>query len=156
VDKKRCLVLLPIGVTRRRQGPTFLGIYQHILLPALQAIDIPLAVQRGDDMMRSGMTLHEGEQWLQNPHLVLADLTTTHSGVVHDLDLRQSLADRTILLSQQAADIPQRFDHYRRILYTLDEYHLRQFHQELTYHVHDILQPVPAAIHTLDDTRQSC
>lgn len=156
MDTKRCLVLLPIGVTRRRQGPTFLAIYQHILLPALQAIDIPLAIRRGDDVMRSGMTLPEGGQWLQNPHLVLADLTTTHSGVVHDLDLRQSLADRTVLLSQQAADIPQRFDHYRRILYTLDEDRLRQFRQELTYHVRDILQPAPSVIHTLDGARQSC
>lgn len=156
MDKKRCLVLLPIGVTRRREGPTFLAIYQHILRPALQAINIPLAIQRGDDMMRSGMTLHEGAQWLQQPHLVLADLTTTHSGVVHDLDLRQSLADRTILLSQQAADIPQRFDHYRRVLYTLDETGLRRFRRELTYHVRNILQPSPSVIPTLDDTRQSC
>lgn len=155
MDKKRCLVLLPIGVTRRREGPTFRALYQHILLPALQAIDIPLAIRRGDDVMRSGMTLHEGGQWLQNPHLVLADLTTTHSGVVHDLDLRQSLADRTILLSQQAADIPQRFDPYRRILYTLGEDRLRQFRRELADHVHEILQWAPSAIHTLDDPRQS-
>jgi hypothetical protein len=155
VDQKRCLVLLPIGVTRRQEGPTFLAIYQHILMPALQTLDIPLAVLRGDEVMRSGMTLHEGEQWLQNPHLVLADLSTTHSGVMHDLDLRQSLADRTILLSQQAADIPPRFDHYRRILYALGEEPLRQFQRELTLHVHEILQPAPPAIHTLDDARQS-
>lgn len=155
MDKKRCLVLLPIGVTQRREGPTFLAIYHHVLMPALQALGIPLAILRGDEVMRSGMTLHEGEQWLQEPHLVLADLTTTHSGVVHDLDLRQSLAGRTILLSQQAADIPQRFDHYRRILYALGEDRLRQFHRELTFHVHEILAIGTARDHVLDDARQS-
>lgn len=146
VDKKRCLILLPIGVTRRQEGPTFLAIYQHVLLPALQATNIPLAILRGDDVMRSGMTLYEGEQWLQNPHLVIADLTTTHSGVVHDLDLRLSLANRTILLCQQTMDIPPRFAHYRQILYTLSEDGLYQFQQELTTHVHDIIQPGSCAM----------
>ncbi|MCZ6874605.1 MAG: hypothetical protein O7G88_13930 [bacterium] len=154
MDKKRCLILLPIGVTRRQEGPTFLAIYKHVLIPALQAIDIPLSIFRGDEVMRSGMTLYEGGQWLQNPHLVIADLTTTHSGVVHDLDLRKSLADRTILLCQQMADIPPRFAHYRQILYTFSEHSLDPFHQELAAHVHDILRPTPPDIGAIDTSQR--
>ena len=109
VEKKRCLVLLPIGVTLRPESPAFLALYTHILLPALQVIDVPLDILRGDDLMRSGMSLAAGRLWLQEPHLVVADLTTGHSGVIHDLTLRDFLADRTVLLSQQAEDIPPCF-----------------------------------------------
>ena len=141
VETKRCLVLLPTSVTLRLEGPTFLAIYKHVLMPTLRATGIPLAILRDDEVMRSGMTLHEGRLWLQKPHLVLADLTTTHSGVVHDLSLRDFLADRTILLSQQVEDIPRRFARYRQIIYSLSEEGLTQLRQELQHHVREILSP---------------
>jgi hypothetical protein len=156
MEKKRCLVLMPIGVTRRQEGPTFAAIYQHVLVPALQATGFPLDIFRGDEVMRSGLNLSQGRLWLQEPHLVLADLTTCHSGVVHDLVLRDFLARRTILLSQQAADIPSRFTAYRRILYRLSEIGITQLRQELARHVGEILAtttPVAAypAGHGADD-----
>lgn len=135
MEKQRCLVLLPIGVTRRPASPTFLALYEHLLLPALQATGIPLEIFRGDEVMRSGLSLSDGQQWLQNPHLLIADLTTRHSGVVHDLDLRSGLADRTILLSQQAEHIPRRFAAYRQILYTCSDTGMAQLRRELRYHV---------------------
>ena len=139
MERKRCLVLMPIGVTRRKEGPTFTAIYQHILLPALQATGLPLAIFRGDEVMRSGMSLDEGRRWLQEPHAVIADLTTQHSGVMHDIALRDFLADRTLLLSQDAEDIPPRFHSYRRLIYTLSEAGIAQFRQELARHVDAIL-----------------
>jgi hypothetical protein len=132
---------LPIGVTLRQEGPTFLAIYTHILLPALHATGIPLAIFRGDEVLRAGLTLHDGRLWLHDPHLVLADLTTAHSGVLHDLRLRHGQADRTILLSQQAEDIPPQFATYRQILYTLSEAGIAQLYQALYAHVHAILCP---------------
>jgi hypothetical protein len=141
VEPKRCLVLLPIGVTLRQEGPTFLALYKHILLPALHATGIPLAIFRGDEVLRAGLTLHDGRLWLQDPHLVLADLTTAHSGVLHDLRLRHSQADRTVLLSQQAEDIPSQFAAYRQILYTLSDAGIAQLYQALYAHVHAILCP---------------
>jgi hypothetical protein len=139
MEKKRCLVLMPIGVTRRQEGPTFAAIYQHVLVPALQATGFPLDIFRGDEVMRSGLNLHQGRLWLQEPHLVLADLTTCHSGVVHDLVLRDFLAHRTLLLSQQAADIPARFTVYRRIIYCLSEAGIAQLRWEIAHHVGEIL-----------------
>jgi hypothetical protein len=147
MEKKRCLVLMPIGVTRRQEGPTFAAIYQHVLVPALRATGFGLDVFRGDDVMRPGISLYQGRLWLQEPHLVLADLTTCHSGVVHDLVLRRSLASRTILLSQREADIPARFATYRRIIYDLSEAGMVQLRQALAYHVGEILAaslPMPA------------
>jgi len=141
---KRCLVLLPIGVTRRKEGPTFEAIYRHLLLPALRATAWPLEILRGDEVMRSGMSLDEGRRWLQTPHVVLADVTTQHSGVIHDLTLRQSLADRTVLLSQDAADIPARFGAYRAILYNFTEAGMAHLRQALDQHVRDILAPAPS------------
>ena len=151
MEPKRCLVLLPIGVTLRQEGPTFLALYQHILLPALHATGIPLAIFRGDEVLRAGLTLHDGRLWLQDPHLVVADLTTAHSGVLHDLKLRHGQADRTILLSQQAENIPPQFASYRQILYTLSEAGIAQLYQALYAHVHAILcpamsLPVPAPV----------
>jgi hypothetical protein len=139
VKPKRCLVLLPIGVTLRTEGPTFLAIYKHVLLPALRATGIPMDIFRGDEVLRAGLTLHEGALWLHNPHLVLADVTTAHSGVLHDLRLRDFLADRTILLSQQAEDIPPQFAMYRQIIYTLSEIGIAQLSRALHAHVHAIL-----------------
>lgn len=147
MEKKRCLVLMPIGVTRRQEGPTFAAIYQHVLVPALQATGFALDIFRGDDVMRPGISLYQGRLWLQEPHLVLADLTTRHSGVVHDLVLRHFLAPRTILLSQREADIPPRFAAYRRIIYGLSETGMAQLRQELARHVGELLvmtTPVPA------------
>ena len=138
---KRCLVLLPIGVTLRTEGPTFLAIYKHVLLPALRATGIPMDIFRGDEVLRAGLTLHEGALWLQNPHLVLADVTTAHSGVLHDLRLRDFLADRTILLSQRADGIPPQFAVYRQIIYTLSEAGIAQLSRALHAHVHAILCP---------------
>lgn len=142
METKRCLVLMPIGVTRRKEGPTFEAIYQHLMLPALKATGWPLDIFRGDDVMRSGMSLDEGRLWLQNPHLVLADVTTQHSGVIHDLELRDFLADRTILLSQDEADIPTRFRSYRTILYTITEAGIARLQQALDQHLHEIFDPV--------------
>lgn len=139
VECKRCLVLMPIGVTRQKEGPTFAAIYQHVLLPALQATDLPLAIFRGDEVTRSGMSLDEGRRWLQEPHVVIADLTTQHSGVLHDIALRDFLADRTLLLGQAAEDIPPLFHTYRRLIYTLSETGIAQFRQELARHVGAIL-----------------
>ena len=139
MEKKRCLVLMPIGVTRRHDGPTFAAIYQHVLVPALQATGLPLDIFRGDDVMRPGLNLWEGRLWLQEPHVVLADLTTHHSGVVHDLVLRDFLADRTILLSQQAGDIPPRFTTYRCIIYCLSTAGIAQLRQELMHQISAIL-----------------
>jgi hypothetical protein len=139
VETKRCLVLLPVGVTRRTEGPTFLAIYEHVLLPALRATGFPLEVLRGDEVLRAGMTLHAGRLWLQEPHLVVADLTTRHSGVIHDLSLRDFLADRTILLSQRAEDMLPRFAAYRQIVYTLAEAGIARLHQGLRHHVGEIL-----------------
>ena len=139
MENKRCLVLLPVGVTLRTEGPTFLAIYEHVLLPALCATGFPLEVLRGDEVLRAGMTLHEGRRWLQEPHLVVADLTTRHSGVVHDLSLRDFLADRTILLSQRAEDMLPRFTTYRQIVYTLSEAGITRLHRELQHHVGEIL-----------------
>jgi hypothetical protein len=143
---------LPIGVTLRQEGPTFLAIYQHILLPALHATGIPLAIFRGDEVLRAGLTLHDGRLWLQDPHLVLADLTTAHSGVLHDLRLRHGQADRTILLSQRAEDVPPQFAAYRQILYTLSEAGIARLYQALYAHVHAILgatsSRTEAALHT--------
>jgi hypothetical protein len=130
---------MPIGVTRRQEGPTFTAIYRHVLLPALQATGLPLAIFRGDEVMRSGMSLDEGRRWLQEPHIVIADLTTRHSGVLHDIALRDFLADRTLLLSQDAADIPPRLHTYRRLIYTLSEAGMARFRQELARHVDAIL-----------------
>jgi hypothetical protein len=141
VESKRCLVLLPIGVTLRQEGPTFLAIYQHILLPALHATGIPLAIFRGDEVLRAGLTIHDGRLWLQDPHLVLADLTTAHSGVLHDLRLRHDQADRTILLSQRAEDVPLQFAAYRQILYTLSEAGIAQLYHAIYAHVQAILCP---------------
>ncbi len=148
MEKKRCLVLMPIGVTRRKEGPTFEAIYQHLLIPALQATGWPLEIFRGDDVMRSGMSLDEGRLWLQTPHLVLADVTTQHSGVIHDLALRDFLADRTILLSQDAADIPTRFRDYRSILYDVSESGIAHLYQALDQHLREMLEPAPLASST--------
>ena len=139
VVPKRCLVLLPVGVTLRKDGPTFLAIYTHILLPALRATGVPMDIFRGDEVLRAGLTLHAGRRWLQDPHLVLAEITTAHSGVLHDLRLRNFLADRTILLSQQAEGIPRQFATYRRIIYTFSEASIIQFYSALHDHVHAIL-----------------
>ena len=144
METKRCLVLLPIGVTRRKEGPTFEAIYRHLLLPALHATPWPLDILRGDEVMRSGMSLDEGRRWLQTPHVVLADVTTQHSGVIHDLTLRQSLADQTVLLSQDAADIPARFGAYRTILYDFTEAGIARLRQALDQHLRDILAPAPS------------
>jgi hypothetical protein len=141
MEKKRCLVLMPIGVTRRKEGATFAAIYQHLLVPALLATGWPLEIFRGDEVMRSGMSLDEGRRWLQTPHLVLADVTTQHSGVIHDLALRDFLADQTILLSQDAADIPARFRRYRSILYGFTEAGMAHVYQALDQHLRDILAP---------------
>jgi hypothetical protein len=143
METKRCLVLLPIGVTRRKEGPTFEAIYQHLLLPALQATGWPLEIFRGDEVMRSGMSLDEGRRWLQTPHLVLADVTTQHSGVIHDLARRDSLAAQTILLTQDAADIPARFRSYRSILYDITEAGIAHLYQALDQHLRDILELAP-------------
>ena len=139
MEAKRCLVLMPIGVTRRKESPTFAAIYQHILVPALRATGYPLDIFRGDEVMRSGMSLDDGRRWLQDPDLVLADLTTHHSGVVHDLTLRDFLAHRTILLSQHADDIPAHFRTYRHILYGFSEAALTRLYQEIQHHVREIL-----------------
>jgi hypothetical protein len=139
VEPKRCLVLLPIGVTLRKEGPTFLAIYKHILLPALRATGVPLDILRGDEVLQAGLTLHEGRRWLQDPHLVLAEVTTAHSGVLHDLRLRDFLADRTILFSQQAEDIPPQLATYRRIIYTLSTAGIAEIYTALHDHVHTIL-----------------
>lgn len=141
METKRCLVLMPIGVTRRKEGPAFEAVYQHLLVPALQATGWPLEIFRGDEVMRSGMSLDEGRRWLQTPHLVLADVTTQHSGVIHDLALRDFLADQTILLSQDAADIPTRFRSYRTILYNFTEAGIAQLYREIDQHLHDIFAP---------------
>jgi hypothetical protein len=141
VEPKRCLVLLPVGVTLRKSGPAFLAVYEHVLRPALLATGFPLCIWRGDEVLRAGLTLHDGRLWLQEPHVVVADLTTQHSGVLHDLRLRNSLADRTILLSQQAADIPPHFAAYRHILYSPSAAALAQLSQELRHHIGAILQP---------------
>lgn len=141
MERKRCLVLLPVEVTLRKESPTFLALYEHILLPALHALNLPLDILRGDEVMRSGLTLSEGQRWLQEPHLVLADLTTGHSGVIHDLALRTFLADCTILLSQRAEDIPRQFVAYRQILYDLTAQGMDRLQHALRYHVHAILQP---------------
>jgi hypothetical protein len=146
VKPKRCLVLLPIGVTLRTEGPTFLAIYKHVLLPALRATGIPLDIFRGDEVLRAGLTLPEGALWLHNPHLILADVTTAHSGVLHDLRLRHCLADRTILLSQQPQDIPPQFATYRQIIYTLSDVGMAQLWRALHAHVHAIFGP--ASPHT--------
>ena len=135
---------MPIGVTLRKEGPAFTAIYQHVLQPALQAIDFPLEIFRGDEVLRSGMSLDDGRRWLQEPHVVIADLTTQHSGVLHDLDLRHFLADRTVLLSQNADDIPARFSAYRQVLYRLDDAGITQLQLDLKRHVHDILMAPPA------------
>lgn len=142
MEPKRCLVLLPIGVTLRQEGPTFLAIYQHILLPALRATGIAMDILRGDEVLRAGLTLHDGRRWLQDPHLVLADVTTAHSGVLHDLRLRDFLADRTILLSQRAEPMPPQLAAYRHILYTLSEAGIAQLYREIHAHVQAILGPV--------------
>jgi hypothetical protein len=142
VETKRCLVLLPIGVTRRQEGPAFRALYQHILLPALRATGFPLHILRGDEVLQAGMTLHDGQLWLQEPHLVVADLTTRHSGVLHDLRLRHDLADRTILLSQYTEDILPCFVTYRQIIYTLSEAGIARLHQELRHHMGEILHPL--------------
>jgi hypothetical protein len=138
METKRCLVLMPIGVTRRKESPTFAAIYQHILVPALRDTGYPLDIFRGDEVLRSGMSLDEGRRWLQDPHLVLADLTTHHSGVLHDLTLRNFLAHRTILLSQHTEDIPVRFRTYRHILYGFSEAARTRLHQEIQQHVREI------------------
>jgi hypothetical protein len=93
--------------------------------------------------MRSGMSLDEGRRWLQAPHLVLADVTTQHSGVLHDLTLRDFLAARTILLSQDAADIPARFRDYRSICYDVTEPGIAHLYQALNQHLQAILAPAP-------------
>ncbi|MGQ4809723.1 hypothetical protein NKDENANG_03148 [Candidatus Entotheonellaceae bacterium PAL068K] len=144
MEKKRCLVLLPIGVTLRQESPAFLALYTHILLPALQAIDVPLDILRSDDLMRSGMSIAAGRLWLQEPHLVVADLTTGHSGVIHDLTLRDFLADRTVLLSQQAEDMPPCFAAYRQIIYSLSETGIIDFRRQLQHHAREILRHGPS------------
>ena len=144
METKRCLVLLPIGVTRRKEGPTFEAIYRHLLLPALRDTEWPLDILRGDEVMRSGISLDEGRRWLQTPHVVLADVTTRHSGVIHDLMLRESLADRTVLLSQDAADIPARFGAYRAILYDFTEAGITHLRQALEQHLREILALEPS------------
>jgi hypothetical protein len=133
---------LPIGVSRRQAGLAFLAIYEHVLRPALLTTGLPLAILRGDEVLRSGMSLHEGRLWLQEPHLVIADVTTRHSGVLHDLTLRNALADRTVLLSQCAEDFLPCFTTYRQILYTLSEAGVARLQRELQYHLGQILSPV--------------
>jgi hypothetical protein len=152
METKRCLVLLPIGATRRKEGPTFEAIYHHLLVPALQATGWPLAIFRGDEVMRSGMSLDEGRRWLQTPHLVLADVTTQHSGVIHDLARRDFLAAQTILLSQDAVDIPARFRRYRSILYDFTEAGIAHLYQALDRHLRDILEPGPPTASTSPST----
>jgi hypothetical protein len=145
---QRCLVLLPIGVTLRKEGPTFLAIYAHVLRPALLATGFPLVIFRADEVLRSGLTVPDGRLWLQEPHVIVAELTTRHSGVLHDLRLRNSLATRTILLSQQATDIPPDFATYRQILYTLSEAGMAQLYQDLKQHVAAILCPPPLGVYS--------
>ncbi len=152
MEKKRCLVLMPIGVTRRKEGPTFEAIYQHLFVPALQATGWPLEIFRGDDVMRSGMSLDEGRRWLQTPHLVVADVTTQHSGVIHDLALRDFLAAQTILLSQDAADILSRFRSYRTVLYDVTEAGITHLYQALDQHLRDLLAPAPLVPETSPST----
>lgn len=118
-----CFVVMPFGkkpgVKRppgwlpmsRNRVIDFHRIYDRVLLPAIDAIELPeggrLVAERADEGFYSGIISDEAYRSLEYARVVLADISMVDSDVVHALGVRHRVrASATIVLRQAGASSP--------------------------------------------------
>ena len=90
-------------------------IYDRVVRPVLE--DFEFRCQRGDEISVSGVILEQIINSIENANVVICDLTFNNPNVFFELGIAYMLKKPTILIAQNAANIPFDVRHWRIIPY---------------------------------------
>jgi hypothetical protein len=146
-----CFYITPIGEEdseQRKHADLLLG---QIVEPAIEALELDLAVVRADKMTRPGMISQQILQHVLGARLVVADLSFHNPNVFYELAIRHATKRPTVLISRTAERVP--FDIADLRVVRLDMTDIYTFvpraeawRAELTQHARQALEQPDAAV----------
>jgi hypothetical protein len=112
-----CFVVSPFGHPGTPDREGFRRVLDECIRPAVAESGLGLDVVRADDIHRPGSFVRDVLAYLAGAHTVIADLTGRNANVFYELGVRHALSPRTLLIAQDADDIPSDLREYRTLLY---------------------------------------
>jgi len=110
VDHNLCFVLMPF------EEP-FNGIYEEIIKPAIEGPKVGMTCKRADDIYGTRAVMEDIWEYINKAAVVVAELTGRNPNVFYELGLSHAVDIPTILITQDASEIPFDLKHLRHIVY---------------------------------------
>lgn len=99
-----CFVIMPFSETRACTELEWTEIYENVIKPAVEGSGLRYECRRST--AERGNFVKEMLGDLRVAHVVLADLTDRNANVFYELGVRHTLTNRTILITQDRAQVP--------------------------------------------------
>jgi hypothetical protein len=131
ISDKICFVISPIGTEGTEVRQRFREILEHVIRPAFSDAEFSMEVIRADDIKKPSAFIRDILEYIAGAHSVIADLTAQNPNVFYELGVRHALSPRTILIAQNAEDIPSDLRGERTIIYQTSPAGVAAFRREI-------------------------
>jgi hypothetical protein len=121
-------------------------VYLKVIKPVLEQHGYKC--KRADEDSRMGIIVEHIRKEIEGASLIVCDLTFHNPNVFYELGIADTLDKTTILISQNAADLPFDVRHLRVIPYTDDKFGLLDLREKLEAHIEMELQSPKTDTHS--------
>jgi hypothetical protein len=142
----RCFVIMPFGDPQAdpEQARKLDQIYTNWIKPAVESVEIPgspgrVVCHRADKEMRPGDAIAHIIEQLVDSEIVIADLTGRRPNVFYELGVRHAVNNNTILIAEDAEDVPFDLRGLRTIIYRYDPESMLKLRDSLSSMIRNIL-----------------
>lgn len=124
---KDVFVIMPFSATATCKEDKWTVVYKHVFCPAVE--ECGYTCERAAP--KTGSLISSIVERLKTARIVLADITDRNANVFYELGVRHSLSKRTIIVSQNADDIPSDLRGYWFLRYGTDPELVAKFKEDI-------------------------
>jgi len=137
VDANLCFVLMPF------EEP-FNGIYEAIIKPAIEGPKVGMTCKRADDIYGTRAVMEDVWEYVNKAAVIVAELTGRNPNVFYELGLSHAVGTETILITQDASEIPFDLKHLRCIVYENNARGHKKLARDLIQTILAVRKPISA------------
>ncbi len=138
--KKQVFIISPIGKKDSDRYKKFDAVLKTMIKPAIDEIDKEFKIVRADQISQPGSFIKDILEQIQSAYIVIANLTDLNPNVFYELGVRHALSNRTIMITENLAELPSDLKEYRVIEYSAELTAIETFKNDLKKAFEEILE----------------
>lgn len=139
--EKNCFVMMPIGSRKDGSYLRWKNVYENILKPAIEDAVTGIKCLRADDDATSSEITPDIINHIISDFLCVADVTDKNENVYYELGIRDSLENRTIIVTQDFDHLAFDKNHHRAFQYSENDIAINnEFRNKMKLAIRDIIE----------------